>query len=433
MREIRNSAVLLRSVIINQIVAAVAYTIWVDLLGGLAQAVEAEDGQRLAYLLRPTSPHGKDLAKEFRNPSRDSMLAQYSGSIENPWDEIGVQYVMVTTHVARKRPSEAFDEQHHLISLFFRIFPLNTGWTLPALFSMLRDLRDLAFDADISPKFNGHGSECMEKAASTVSKAFSLCMMDRASPPDQSRKWGVYYIVGLIMKCYFRVKRINLSKSILRALDANPDIPQLAAYPRSHQVTYRYYLGMLSFLNEDYSKAEQELTLAFYHCHLDAHRNQERILTCLIPLRILRGHLPSKELLERFPVLDELFSPFIAAIRVGDISAYDTALERWEDRLVEVNLWITIEKARELCIRGLFRRVWVATEKSTRIPISMFHFSLRLSGNDVSMEVAECFVANMIYKGYMRGYISHEKQTVVLANTNAFPRLRDLPNPYMLL
>lgn len=35
----------------------------------LAQAVEAEDGQRLAYLLRPTSPHGKDLAKEFRNPS----------------------------------------------------------------------------------------------------------------------------------------------------------------------------------------------------------------------------------------------------------------------------------------------------------------------------------------------------------------------------
>lgn len=49
------------------------------------------------------------------------MLAQYSGSIENPWDEIGVQYVMVTTHVARKRPSEAFDEQHHLISYVHRV------------------------------------------------------------------------------------------------------------------------------------------------------------------------------------------------------------------------------------------------------------------------------------------------------------------------
>lgn len=89
-----------------------------------------------------------------------------------------------------------------------------------------------------------------------------------------------------------------------------------------------------------------------------------RILTCLIPLRILRGHLPSRILLDRFPVLDELFSPFIVAIRTGDITAYDTALDRWEHRLVELNLWITIEKARELCIRGLFRRVYVFPHSS---------------------------------------------------------------------
>ncbi|KAF8834562.1 hypothetical protein BDN67DRAFT_975921 [Paxillus ammoniavirescens] len=340
---------------------------------------------------------------------------------------------MVTSHVARKRPGEAFNEQSQLISLFFRFFTQNTGWTLPALFSMLRDLRDLAYDADIHSKYNGQSSECMESAAGVVAKAFSNCMTDRASPADQSRKWGIYYVVGLVMKCYFRVKRISLSKNILRALDANPDIPALSAYPRSHQVTYRYYLGMLSFLNEDYAKAEQELTLAFYNCHIEAHRNQERILTCLIPLRILRGHLPSRVLMERFPVLDELFSPFIAAIRIGDISTYDAALDRWERRLVELNVWITIEKARELCMRGLFRRVWVACDKSTRISVSMFHCSLRLSANDVSVDEAECFVANMIFKGYMRGYISHEKQMVVLATSNAFPRLADRQAPYVLL
>lgn len=396
----------------------------------LSEAVGAEDGQRVAYLFRPTSPHGKDLVKEFRNPSRDNLTSQYGGAIESPWDEIAIRYVMVTTHVARKRPSEAFTEQSQLISLFFRFFSQNTGWTLPALFSMLRDLRDLAHDADFNARYN---NECMEGAAGVVAKAFSACLTDRTSPPDQSRKWGVYYVVGLVMKCYFRVKRINLSKNILRALDANTDLPPLSAYPRSHQVTYRYYLGMLNFLNEDYAKAEQELTLAFYHCHIEAHRNQERILTCLVPLRILRGHLPSNELMQRFPVLDELFSPFVVAIRTGDISAYDAALERWEHRLVELNLWITIEKARELCIRGLFRRVWVATEKSTRIPVSMFHCSLQLLGNDVSVEEAECFVANMIFKGYMRGYISHEKQMIVLASTNAFPRLGERPSPYALL
>jgi hypothetical protein len=35
----------------------------------LADALQAENGPNLAYLLRPTSPHGKDLVKEFRNPT----------------------------------------------------------------------------------------------------------------------------------------------------------------------------------------------------------------------------------------------------------------------------------------------------------------------------------------------------------------------------
>ena len=49
------------------------------------------------------------------------------------------------------------------------------------------------------------------------------------------------------------------------------------------------------------------------------------------------------------------------------------------------------------------------------------------------MEEAECLVANMIYKGFMRGYISHEKQMVVLANANAFPRLGDRATPYAVV
>ena len=109
----------------------------------------------------------------------------------------------------------------------------------------------------------------------------------RTSSYQMSRKWGVYYVVGLVLKSYLRVsqyivlrlqcanncpkvRHISLSKNILRALEANRDIPPLHEYPRAHQVrsqsrpprqdltrnqvTYRYYLGMLSFLNEDYTK-----------------------------------------------------------------------------------------------------------------------------------------------------------------------------------
>ncbi|KAJ6560181.1 hypothetical protein B0H19DRAFT_1210316 [Mycena capillaripes] len=397
-------------------------------------ALNAENGPNLAYLLRPTSPHGKDLVKGFRSPTA-ATLAHFKGSIMSPWDEIAIQYVLICTHIARLRPGEAFKEQSQLVSLFFRFFIENRGWTLPALFSILRDLRDLAHDvpADWHAKMHSEQSECMVEAARIVAKAFSNCMTDRNSPAEESRKWGVYYVVGLAMKCYFKVKRISLTKNIIKVLENNADIPALENYPRSHQVTYRYYIGMISFLNEEYAKAEQELTLAFYHCRIASHENQARILAYLIPLRILRGHLPSDELMYRFPILADIFAPFVVAIRTGDITAFDSALELREARLIELNLLLTLEKARELCLRGLFRRVWVASAKGTRIPLSMFHCALRISGIKVDIEEAECLVANMVYKGFMRGYISHEKQMVVLASTNTFPRLADRPSPFALM
>lgn len=59
--------------------------------------------------------------------------------------------------------------------------------------------------ADLHAKYNGQKSECMEEAARTITKAFGNCMTDRTSPHAYSRKWGVYYVVGLVLKCYFRV------------------------------------------------------------------------------------------------------------------------------------------------------------------------------------------------------------------------------------
>lgn len=33
-----------------------------------------------------------------------------------PWDEIAIQYVLVCTHVAKKRPGDAFQEHSSLVS-----------------------------------------------------------------------------------------------------------------------------------------------------------------------------------------------------------------------------------------------------------------------------------------------------------------------------
>jgi hypothetical protein len=90
-------------------------------------------------------------------------MSRYNGYMLSPWDDISIQYVLVCGHIAKKRYIDAFKEESQLVTLswsisalvphlimrhrlFLRFFTENRGWTLPALFSILRDLRDLAMD-----------------------------------------------------------------------------------------------------------------------------------------------------------------------------------------------------------------------------------------------------------------------------------------------
>ncbi|CEL62632.1 Protein CSN12 homolog OS=Cryptococcus neoformans var, neoformans serotype D (strain JEC21 / ATCC MYA-565) GN=CSN12 PE=3 SV=1 [Rhizoctonia solani AG-1 IB] len=87
--------------------------------------------------------------------------------------------------------------------------------------------------------------------------------------------------------------------------------------------------------------------------------------------------------------------------------------------------YLTVEKAREICVRELLRKVWLIHEKFHQVPISLFHAGFLAAGQEMEVVEAECMVANMIHKGYIRGYISHEKQMAVLSKTAAFPAFTD--------
>lgn len=74
----------------------------------------------------------------------------------------------------------------------------------------------------------------------------------------ESRKWAIYYIINLLFKTYFKLNSITLSKNILNALQAyRGDMPELGAFPMSHQVTFKYYVGVINFLNEAYAEVSR--------------------------------------------------------------------------------------------------------------------------------------------------------------------------------
>lgn len=80
------------------------------------------------------------------------------------------------------------------------------------------------------------------------------------------------------------------------------------------------------------------------------------ILDYLLPLLLLRGVFPSQKLLRLSTSHRALYTPFINAIRQGDVKGYDLQLERVEKRLMERGSWLVVERARTACIRGLLKK-----------------------------------------------------------------------------
>ena len=176
------------------------------------------------------------------------------------------------------------------------------------------------------------------------------------------------------------------------------------------------------------------------------------ILAYLIPCRLITQHVvPRAPLLAESPRLERTFGPLVACIRKGDLTGFDKALADGEPEFVKQRIFLTLERSRDIALRNLLRKVFLAggyddlkegqTEKDrirkSRIPLINFATALRMGGQTVEDDEVECLLANQIYKvrldcqllnpsltftkGLMKGYISREHQMVVLNKKGAFP------------
>lgn len=157
------------------------------------------------------------------------------------------------------------------------------AWTVPCLYVAGKYMRIFAIKADeatgastgavsnFGDDFNpdAEKNEKLEDCARQLNRIFQLCLSDRSVIPDalwwtlltivgradlqESRKWGIYNIINLLFKTYFKLNSISLSKNILNAIRAyKGDMPALDAFPKAHQVTFKYYVGVILFLEENY-------------------------------------------------------------------------------------------------------------------------------------------------------------------------------------
>ncbi|KAI0409905.1 PCI domain-containing protein [Xylaria palmicola] len=443
-------------------------------------AYAATNGEQLAQTLNPdTRAHSAKLRAIWANGDPRSMTSdlnflfhqdQARFSIRLSKDETSGWYAIYTAYwkavgeilaveglrgSAHSSWAKVYDAWKEVTLLTIRGYTNHEfeNWTIPCLYVTGRYLRlyamradaeralsneDTAIDDlqdDFDPQAEEHKS--LEDCARHLNRIFQVCASDRA-PLEESRKWGVYYAVNLLFKTYFKLNSEPLSKNILRAISAGrSDIPPIDKFPKSQQVTFKYYEGVLAFLEENYVQAEKHLEMAWLMCHKDAKRNLELILTYLIPCRLLTTHtLPSAKLLEPFPRLQKLFTPLARAIKKSDLRAFDIALRAGEEEFIKRRVYLTLERGRDIVLRNLLRKVFMAggfdeakegaaPMRRTRIPITEFTAAVQMSsGETTDLDEVECLMANMIYKNLMKGYIAHERGTVVLSKSGAFPGTR---------
>ncbi|KAI9103780.1 hypothetical protein DFS34DRAFT_605817 [Phlyctochytrium arcticum] len=395
----------------------------------VTNALVSENGRDLADLLSIHGSHISSIKGGLTAKKAAQRESQAQRALGNNWAELVTLHLRVlsileTPYHTQETLVQAAEQQNLVAQCFHQIFAGQSRWCLPVLYTISDDLLQLSKQAD---KFCEQRNRAvhLEAAARTMNKAFSYCVTDRFSTLDRSRKWGTYRIVNLLFKTYFKLTQTNLCTTILRSLGAG-DLPDLDKFPLGDQVTFRYHVGVLAFYNEQYRKAEEELAFALLHTPKHSEVNRSLILNYLIPTRFITGTLPSTALLDRYPAIKYLYGSFAEAIRKGDLQSFDENLSRLQRDLVDRGTYLTVERARGLTSRMLYKKIWIVNDRTTRIPISQFLTAMRLAGVQVSTEAVTCIIANMIDKGYLKGYISYERQTLVMAKDNPFPPVKTI-------
>lgn len=78
----------------------------------------------------------------------------------------------------------------------------------------------------------------------------------------------------------------------------------------------------------------------------------------------MRGILPSSTLLQPHAQLSLIYTPFVEAIRSGNLRRFDETLVWAEQRLLVKGTYLAVESAREVCLRRLLKKMYVSISLS---------------------------------------------------------------------
>ena len=153
----------------------------------------------------------------------------------------------------------------------------------------------------------------------------------------------------------------------------------------------------------------------------DAKGNKRQIMIFLVPVKMLLGQMPSEKILQKYDLLQ--FAGVVKSVKQGNLLKLNQELEANEKFFISNGIFLILEKLKIITYRNLFKKVALLV-KTHQIPIDAFLIALKMMQvEDIDGDETQCIVANLIYEGKIKGYISHQHQKLVVSKQTPFPPL----------
>ncbi|ORX44932.1 hypothetical protein DM01DRAFT_321602 [Hesseltinella vesiculosa] len=365
----------------------------------------------------------------LRGAATSNVIAQshrfHYHKLPEPWQQIVEYHIEAAIDYHELRFVNAYEKQKELVILFQNSMRDWDNWCLHVLYVFMQDFQYIASKADRQMEAMTGEEENKDRylktAATLISKSFSICINDRMQLRG-SKKWGVYRLSGILLGVYIKLGQLNLCTNVTKAIKV-AELPEFYEFPKGDQVTYLYYSGRLAFAEQNYAQAEIALHEAFRKCTIRSTEHKDMILFLLVPIRMLRGILPSPALLDRYPNVRDTYGGVASAIKAGNVRAFMDALDENEQSFIKYGTYFAVERARSIALRRLFHRVYHLLDRPKKILLHDIQVALTFVGLPLSMEEVEWTMANLIFNGFIKAYISHEHLTLVLSLRDPFPPL----------
>jgi len=409
-----------------------------NFLSNLSSTLESQDGVAAADLLSLKNSHADSKRLVQQIAAAQNLNGMVEQHFDSPYDEVVASHLM--TLVAYRLTAdyvEAYSHQCNVVQAVVRMLQSQKeeNWSLPIMFSATLDLRLVAMQADhqlFDSKEDSDGGgaaaaaafqtpvwDTLEKSADLLMQCFRVCASDSRAAVADSKKWGMLNLVNQLFKIYFKVNKLHLCRPLIRAIDQSNLKEHFA---RAQLVTYNFHVGKKHMFDSEYRDAEESLSFAFQRCHKASRRNKKLVLIYLIPVKMLLGQMPKLSLLKKYDLT--AFAEVARGVKSGDLRRLDQALVKNEAFFIKCGIYLILEKLKTITMRNLFKKVYLIL-KVSQLPISAFVTALRsvLPEDDVDAEECECLLANLIYEGKIKGYISHQHQKLVVSKQNPFPSI----------